>query len=174
MYQHIFGTPSPDSISLDSSCSVSATSDTMYFGNEYWRPTAANDHFNFDHSWSAKSSYPDEVYWPCETPIFNSPMETSKKFPTWKYNEEAILKQIADYICSTYNSHYTSEDSDIQTIDLMHAKKLASPFCQANILKYGSRFGDKDGRNRRDILKVIHYAILLLHFENLDKPHSAF
>lgn len=93
----------------------------------------------------------------------------TKKFPTWKYNEEAILKQVSEYIASTYKSHYTSEESDIQTLDLMHAKKLAAPFCQANILKYGSRFGDKEGRNKRDILKVIHYGILLLHFEGLDK-----
>jgi type VI protein secretion system component VasF len=32
-------------------------------------------------------------------------------------------------------------------------------------LKYGSRYGDKDGRNKRDLLKVIHYAMLLLHFD---------
>ena len=47
----------------------------------------------------------------------------------------------------------------------MAAKKLAAGFCQANILKYGSRYGDKDGRNKRDLLKVIHYAMLLLHFD---------
>ena len=48
----------------------------------------------------------------------------------------------------------------------MAAKKLASGFCQANILKYGSRYGDKDGLNKRDLLKVIHYAMLLLHFDS--------
>ena len=54
---------------------------------------------------------------------------------------------------------------DAQTIDLMAAKELAAGFCQANIIKYGSRYGDKDGRNKRDLLKVIHYAMLLLHFD---------
>ena len=44
-------------------------------------------------------------------------------------------------------------------------KELASDFCQANILKYGSRYGDKDGRSKRDLMKVIHYAMLLLHFD---------
>jgi len=86
----------------------------------------------------------------------------------WKYNEDKILKDIQDYVTSTYGSHYCGHNEsykDIQTIDLMAAKDLAPGFCQANILKYGSRYGDKDGRNKRDLLKVIHYAMLLLHFD---------
>ena len=86
----------------------------------------------------------------------------------WKYNEDKILKDIEDYVTSTYGSHYcghNQEYQDIQTIYLMAAKDLAPGFCQANILKYGSRYGDKDGRNKRDLLKVIHYAMLLLHFD---------
>jgi len=86
----------------------------------------------------------------------------------WKYNEDKILKDIQDYVTSTYGSHYcghNQEYQDIQTIDLMAAKDLAPGFCQANILKYGSRYGDKDGRNKRDHLNVIHYAMLLLHFD---------
>ena len=86
----------------------------------------------------------------------------------WKYNEDKILKDIQDYVTSTYKSHYCGHDTeyqDVQTIDLMAAKDLAAHFCQANILKYGSRYGDKDGRNKRDLLKVIHYAMLLLHFD---------
>ena len=86
----------------------------------------------------------------------------------WKYNEDKILKDIQDYVTSTYGSHYCGHNqdyNDIQTIDLMAAKDLAPGFCQANILKYGSRYGDKDGRNKRDLMKVIHYAMLLLHFD---------
>ena len=86
----------------------------------------------------------------------------------WKYNEDKILKDIQDYVTSTYGSHYCGHNEDykdIQTIDLMAAKDLATGFCQSNILKYGSRYGDKDGRNKRDLLKVIHYAMLLLHFD---------
>ena len=86
----------------------------------------------------------------------------------WKYNEDKILKDVQDYVTSTYGSHYCGhqhEYKDIQTIDLMAAKELASDFCQANIIKYGSRYGDKDGRSKRDLMKVIHYAMLLLHFD---------
>jgi hypothetical protein len=87
----------------------------------------------------------------------------------WKYSEDKILKDIEDYVMRTYRGHYTNDQGgsdNIQTIDLMAAKKLATGFCQANILKYGSRYGDKDGRNKRDLMKVIHYAMLLLHFDN--------
>ena len=93
---------------------------------------------------------------------------TTSKNHFWKYNEDKILKEVEDYVTSTYHGHYCGDEdgyADIQTIDLMAAKKLAAGFCQANILKYGSRYGDKDGRNKRDLLKVIHYAMLLLHFD---------
>ena len=98
-----------------------------------------------------------------KTPVMNEPTNH-----LWKYNEDKILKDIQDYVTSTYGSHYCGTNQEykgIQTIDLMAAKDLAPGFCQANILKYGSRYGDKDGRNKRDLLKVIHYAMLLLHFD---------
>ena len=86
----------------------------------------------------------------------------------YKYHEEEILKDIEEYVSSTYNGHYTGKEHEfrnVQTIDLMAARDIASGFCQANILKYGSRYGSKDGKNKKDLLKVIHYAMLLLHFD---------
>jgi len=100
-----------------------------------------------------------------KTPV-NMPEQSTNHL--WKYNEDKILKEVEDYVTSTYHGHYCGDQdgyADIQTIDLMAAKKLAAGFCQANILKYGSRYGDKDGRNKRDLMKVIHYAMLLLHFD---------
>ena len=92
----------------------------------------------------------------------------------FKYHEEEILKDIQEYVSGTYQGHYTGNSHEfrkVQTIDLMASKDLASGFCQANILKYGSRYGNKDGRNKKDLLKVIHYAMLLLHFdEHYNKP----
>ena len=86
----------------------------------------------------------------------------------YKYHEDEILKDIQEYVSSTYNGHYTGSKNEfrkVQTIDLMAARDLASDFCQANILKYGSRYGSKDGRNKKDLMKVIHYAMLLAHFD---------
>ena len=86
----------------------------------------------------------------------------------FKYHEEEILKDIEEYVSSTYQGHYTGSKHEfrkVQTIDLMAARDIASNFCQANILKYGSRYGSKDGKNQKDLMKVIHYAMLLLHFD---------
>ena len=91
-----------------------------------------------------------------------------KRAHFYKYHEEEILKDIEEYVSQTYQGHYTGtkhEFRNVQTIDLMASKDLAASFCQANILKYGSRYGNKDGRNKKDLLKVIHYAMLLLHFD---------
>ena len=92
----------------------------------------------------------------------------------YKYHESEIIKDIEEYVSGTYNGHYTGDTHEyrnVQTIDLMAARSLASSFCQSNILKYGSRYGSKDGKNKKDLLKVIHYAMLLLHFdEHYGKP----
>ena len=86
----------------------------------------------------------------------------------FKYHEKEILKDIEEYVSSTYQGHYTGKSHEyrnVQTIDLMASKELAAAFCQDNKLKYGSRYGNKDGRNKKDLMKVIHYAMLLLHFD---------
>ena len=92
----------------------------------------------------------------------------------FKYHEEEILKDIESYVSGTYNGHYTGDTHEyrnVQTLDLMAARSLASGFCQSNILKYGSRYGSKNGKEKKDLLKVIHYAMLLLHFdEHYGKP----
>jgi len=100
-----------------------------------------------------------------------------KRNHQYKYHETEIMEDIDDYVSSTYNGHYTGKEHEfrnVQTIDLMAARDIASGFCQANILKYGSRYGSKDGKNKKDLLKVIHYAMLLLHFDgHYGKPSSS-
>ena len=100
-----------------------------------------------------------------------------KRNHQYKYHETEIMNDIEDYVSGTYNGHYTGKEHEfrnVQTIDLMAARDIAPQFCQANILKYGSRYGSKDGRNKKDLLKVIHYAMLLLHFDgHYGKPSSS-
>ena len=95
-------------------------------------------------------------------------LEMAKTDHNFKYHEDEILKDIQEYVSRTYQGHYTGtkhEFRKVQTIDLMAARDIATDFCQANILKYGSRYGSKNGKNKTDLLKVIHYAMLLLHFD---------
>ena len=91
-----------------------------------------------------------------------------KRAHYYKYHEEEILKDIEEYVSLTYQGHYTGtkhEFRNVQTIDLMASRDLAPHFCQANILKYGSRYGSKNGKDKKDLMKVVHYAMLLLHFD---------
>tara|TARA_R110002020_G_scaffold317895_1_gene533567 strand:- start:75 stop:335 length:261 start_codon:yes stop_codon:yes gene_type:complete len=80
-----------------------------------------------------------------------------------KYNEEQIIKEIAEYVNNTYDEHYS--EGEVQTLDFIDACGDAPAFCRSNILKYASRY-DKKGTPRKDILKIIHYAMLLLHFND--------
>ena len=96
-------------------------------------------------------------------------LESTEKNGFWKYNEDKTMKEIRDYLSSTYNSHYTSQDSKTQTLDLIESIGDAEPFCRSNAIKYLSRFGKKNGKSKQDILKAIHYCILLYHFSGLHK-----
>tara|TARA_B100000925_G_scaffold209334_1_gene159467 strand:+ start:511 stop:798 length:288 start_codon:yes stop_codon:yes gene_type:complete len=84
---------------------------------------------------------------------------------TLKYNEEALLQELRDYITGTYGQHYSAGNDSIQTLDLIEACGDAEAFCRSNILKYASRY-DKKGTARRDIIKILHYGLLLLHFSD--------
>ncbi len=102
-------------------------------------------------------------------------INSEKRDYRYKYHEKEIFEDLETYVSSTYNGHYTGtshEYRNVQTLDLMAAQDIASGFCQANILKYGSRYGSKDGKNKRDLMKVIHYAMLLLHFDGHYKKSS--
>jgi len=83
----------------------------------------------------------------------------------WKYNEEEIVKELLEYIRGTYNAHYSAGDNKIQTLDLIEACGDGEAFCRSNILKYASRY-DKKGTARRDLMKIMHYAVLLMHFND--------
>ena len=86
----------------------------------------------------------------------------------WKYSEDVILKELRDYLSGTYRAHYAN-DNKTQTLDLIDSIGDSEAFCRSNAIKYLSRFGKKNGKSQLDILKAIHYCILLYHFSGLTK-----
>ena len=90
----------------------------------------------------------------------------------WKYEEDLTLKEVREYLSGTYRSHYTSQESKTQTLDLIESIGDAEPFCRSNAIKYLSRFGKKNGKSKMDILKAIHYCVLLYHFSGLHSKTS--
>lgn len=136
--------------------------DTLSFGS----PCAAQDFIyaaQSDPGFSLNNYSPDTI-------TFNLKMsEETNKNGFWKYEEDKTLKQIEQYLSSTYHSHYTSEQSKTQTLDLIESIGDAEAFTRSNAIKYLSRFGKKNGKSKMDILKAIHYCILLYHFAGLHK-----
>ena len=90
-----------------------------------------------------------------------------------KYNEEEIVKELLEYIRGTYNAHYSAGDDKIQTLDLIEACGDGEAFSRSNILKYASRY-DKKGTARRDIMKILHYAVLLMHFNDKNAQRETY
>ena len=80
-----------------------------------------------------------------------------------KYKEDEAIKALQDYISTTYGGHYTSRENNVQTLDLIESVGDAESFCRSNAIKYLSRY-DKKGQAKRDILKALHYSLLLYHF----------
>ena len=83
-----------------------------------------------------------------------------------KYNEDKILKEIGEYIEGTYGQHYAQVSKGTQVQDLLRDIGIDKDFCQANAIKNLCRFGKKDGRNRKDLLKAVHYIVLLMNSED--------
>ena len=90
-----------------------------------------------------------------------------------KQNEDALLQELRDYITGTYGQHYSAGNDSIQTLDLIEACGDAEAFCRSNILKYASRY-DKKGTARRDIVKILHYGLLLLHFNDKNATRETY
>ena len=79
----------------------------------------------------------------------------------YKFNEGKIIQDIKEYVDKTYTSHY-AQDVTKQATETIIDQGHGTGFCMGNILKYAQRYGKKEGKNKNDLLKVIHYAIIQL------------
>ena len=84
----------------------------------------------------------------------------------YKYNEDTALKEIKAYIDSTYGEHYSKDK--FQATEFIIDGGHGEGFCIGNILKYAQRYGKNNGKDRKDLLKVIHYGIISLYINELE------
>ena len=79
----------------------------------------------------------------------------------YKFNENELIQELKEYIDSTYSAHYSRNkfQSTEFIIDCGHGQG----FALGNVLKYVQRYGKKDGYNRADLMKVLHYALIALY-----------
>jgi len=117
-----------------------------------------NIHANspYNDGWTRQAAQEELDKKMAETPSIKDPNNR-------KYKEDESIKALQDYISTTYGGHYTSEQNNVQTLDLIESVGDAEAFCRSNAIKYLSRY-DKKGQAKRDILKALHYSLLLYHF----------
>ena len=84
----------------------------------------------------------------------------------YKCREDKILNEIKAYIGNTYNQHYAN--GKYQATDIILDTGHGDGFALGNIMKYAMRYGKKNGKNRMDLLKIVHYAIIALYLEEQD------
>ena len=88
----------------------------------------------------------------------------------YKYDEDKILTELKSYIDRTYKQHYSQ--NNFQATEFIIDGGHGEGFCIGNILKYAQRYGKKNGKDRNDLLKVIHYGIIALYVDKLEKTKN--
>lgn len=85
----------------------------------------------------------------------------------YKYDEGKYVSEIAKYIDATYSEHYSR--NKYQATEFIMDSGHGTGFCMGNVLKYAQRYGRKGSREdwRKDLLKVIHYAMMQLYVHDV-------
>ena len=86
----------------------------------------------------------------------------------YKFNEDKSVKELKKYIDKTYSQHYSK--SKFQATEFIIDGGHGEGFCIVNILKYAQRYSKKEGHNKADLMKVLHYAVIALYVH--DKEHN--
>ena len=95
--------------------------------------------------------------------------ETTLDHIDYKFGEDKYLEELKEYIDSTYQGHYST--NKFQSTEVIIARGHGTGFCMGNVDKYANRYGKKGTREdaRKDLLKVIHYALLQLHVHDSEE-----
>jgi hypothetical protein len=98
---------------------------------------------------------------------FERVVMTSKKID-YKFNEDKLITEFKSYVDATYNQHYAKEK--FQATEFIIDGGHGTGFCIGNVLKYAQRYGKKGTRDdaRKDLMKVLHYALIQLHVHDSD------
>ena len=90
---------------------------------------------------------------------------------SYKFNEGHSIQELKGYIDGTYNEHYASDK--YQATDIIIDSGHGEGFCIGNIMKYAKRYGNKDGKNKKDLfLKKIQSYWPSIRKENLLPAYS--
>jgi len=87
----------------------------------------------------------------------------------YKYKEDVILSEFMDYIDKTYGEHYKTEENSVECFDAWIAMGDSTPTFRNTALKYLWRYGKKNGNNKDDLMKALHYVMMCLYVDHYKK-----
>ena len=90
-----------------------------------------------------------------------------KKKINYKFNEGKLIDDLQSYIDKTYSGHYSK--NKFQSTEFIIDCGHGMGFALGNVIKYCQRYGKKEGFNRADLMKVIHYGIIALSMHDRKK-----
>ena len=88
----------------------------------------------------------------------------------YKFNENKSLDELREYIDGTYGGHYATDK--YQATDIIIDTGFGQGFCMGNIIKYAKRYGRKAGKNRDDLMKILHYGIIMLYINDTENENE--
>jgi hypothetical protein len=100
-----------------------------------------------------------------DTPLYN----TVTFAPKYKYDEGKIIEDFRSYINKTYGQHYMTEEQGIECFDVWLALGDSMPTFRNTAIKYLWRYGKKKGSNKDDLMKVLHYTLMMLYVDHYKK-----
>jgi hypothetical protein len=84
----------------------------------------------------------------------------------YKYAENEIISDFHDYIDKTYEEHYKTNIKSIECFDAWIALGDSTDTFRNTALKYLWRYGKKNGKNKADLMKALHYTLMCLYVDH--------
>jgi len=100
--------------------------------------------------------------------MLNLFVDNNEKEIDYAFNEKELLDEMLQYIDSTYSAHYSQ--NQYQSTQIIEDMGHGMGFALGNVIKYCQRYGKKQGFNRDDLKKVIHYGVIALAMH--DREHE--
>lgn len=91
---------------------------------------------------------------------------------SYKYAEDKILADLKKHLDGTYSEHYMTEDKAIECFDAWIALGDSTPTFRNTALKYLWRYGKKNGNNKKDLMKALHYIFMCLYVDHYKKDEK--
>jgi hypothetical protein len=101
--------------------------------------------------------------------FFPLPEKQYNNFIQYKYAEDRIIADFKAYIDKTYGQHYKTGQQSIECFDAWIALGDSTPTFRNTALKYLWRYGKKNGSNKDDLMKTLHYVLMCLYVDHYQK-----